>query len=680
MSLTLAPKSTRCTVLSSGYNILEGSNTAYQEVLIRASRLKKVMADKVKKSRMETFVPNDKAYYYSGITSITINVKNAYELKGKILDDLHNNAFSGTNRKDAEVILFYNGLGIPTRQILDSRGAIPSKTVADAKIAIQEMAEYSQKWHNGTSRLRSTETSDGLAAIQAQLNNLVRQIKKVNEKVYAAQVGCEQCKEPHYTKDCPLKEEGKTLEEAYYTKEGLEVYLALLKRTREIKSSRFQLLLKLIHARYAVLDPPNTSKEGKKCEKNYSSVRRYVADPVNCMKKVEPLSRSKAIEDIISSGSFMEALVLNHCALENQLLSVSLLICLGKHDCEERISSVLIEYLVDISKRRAFWNLNEDILKIYYSDYQYAVSIKEDTCPYSKKPPIRREKEQKKSLATHSIIEDNEVLIRASRLKKVMADKEKNSSMETFAPNDKADYYSRITRIIVNWEKFYDKKENSLALWDTGQNGSDEIEVSDNESSDLEEYRIDPDLLTKDIIGFKTYEDYKNDWIYEWKENVPWVYDKPWLDNGIWKEPKPVKHTCKPFNYKTRCSEWPTCSWREDGYCNRGNFPGPYHIGNSLHYQDLECYEALEDSELKDEALRNKAMIVGKDGRAMRFTTTIMMKGNMKTKLMKKDMKEYVAVKEDEYDDLTITSDEACRAYQEIFRMMDEGWMVTGVE
>ncbi|GJR96406.1 hypothetical protein Tco_0268580 [Tanacetum coccineum] len=88
-----------------------------------------------------------------------------------------------------EVILFYNGLGIPTRQILDSRGAIPSKTTADANVAIQEMAEYSQKWHNGTSRSRSTETSDGLAAIQAQLNNLGREIKKVNEKVYDAQVG-----------------------------------------------------------------------------------------------------------------------------------------------------------------------------------------------------------------------------------------------------------------------------------------------------------------------------------------------------------------------------------------------------------------------------------------------------------------------------------------------------------
>nr|GEU36699.1 hypothetical protein [Tanacetum cinerariifolium] len=81
-----------------------------------------------------------------------------------------------------EVVLFNNGLDVPTRQILDSRRAIPSKTAADAKVAIQEMAEYSQKWHNVTSRNRSTKTLDGLAVIQAQLNNLGREIKKVNEK------------------------------------------------------------------------------------------------------------------------------------------------------------------------------------------------------------------------------------------------------------------------------------------------------------------------------------------------------------------------------------------------------------------------------------------------------------------------------------------------------------------
>nr|GEV48291.1 hypothetical protein [Tanacetum cinerariifolium] len=42
----------------------------------------------------------------------------------------------------------------------------------------------------------------------------------------------------------------------------------------------------------------------------------------------------------------------------------------------------------ETSKRRAFWSLNEDILKIIDSDIQYAVSIKEDTaylCPHSPK-------------------------------------------------------------------------------------------------------------------------------------------------------------------------------------------------------------------------------------------------------------------------------------------------------
>ncbi|GJS87862.1 hypothetical protein Tco_0770498 [Tanacetum coccineum] len=189
------------------------------------------------------------------------------------------------------------------------------------------------------------------------------------------------------------------------------------------------------------------------------------------------------------------------------------------------------------------------------------------------------------------------ILITASRLKKVMADKGKKSSMETFAPNDKVDYYSEITSIIVNGKNAYELKGKFLD------------DLHNNAFSG--ERRIDPNLLTKDIMRFQTYEDYKDHWIYEWNKNVPWVYDKPWLDNGIWKELKPVKHTCKPFNYKTGCSEWPTCSWREDGYCNGGNLLEAYHIGNLLHYQDLEWYEALEDIELKDKALRNKAIMKG---------------------------------------------------------------------
>ncbi|GJU88715.1 ribonuclease H-like domain-containing protein [Tanacetum coccineum] len=62
-------------------------------------------------------------------------------------------------------------------------------------------------------------------------------------------------------------------------------------------------------------------------------------------------------------------------------------------DFHSSLSILIIEYLVNISKRRAFWSLNEDILKINDSEYQYAVSIKEDTaypCLHSPKTTKKR--------------------------------------------------------------------------------------------------------------------------------------------------------------------------------------------------------------------------------------------------------------------------------------------------
>ncbi|GJX77389.1 hypothetical protein Tco_0324200 [Tanacetum coccineum] len=176
------------------------------------------------------------------------------------------------------------------------------------------------------------------------------------------------------------------------------------------------------------------------------------------------------------------------------------------------------------------------------------------------------------------------------------------------------------------------------ALWIYWIKGDDEVELTDEESSNdmdkvTEVFRIDtnlfnfetpicmafkefnyllqidPDLLTKDIEGFKTYEDYKNDWIYECNKDIPWVDEKPWTNTGVWTKPTLDKHTCKPFNYKNGCSEWPPYSWKDDGYCNGGNLPEIYIIENQLHYQDYEWYEALEDSEHKDEALRNKTIM-----------------------------------------------------------------------
>ncbi|GKD99588.1 reverse transcriptase domain-containing protein [Tanacetum coccineum] len=61
--------------------------------------------------------------------------------------ELQSYTFSGSEHEDAN-----DHIKKFLEIILDSKGVIPTKTTANAKIAIQEMAEYSQKWHNGTSR------------------------------------------------------------------------------------------------------------------------------------------------------------------------------------------------------------------------------------------------------------------------------------------------------------------------------------------------------------------------------------------------------------------------------------------------------------------------------------------------------------------------------------------------
>nr|GEV82563.1 hypothetical protein [Tanacetum cinerariifolium] len=126
----------------------------------------------------------------SGVARPKINDKTHFKLKGQFLKELHKNTFRGSEHEDAnehikkvlkiialflipevtqdqimlrafpmsltrvmsrwlkidyklgnpenkvskqEVILFYNGLDVPTRQLLDSKGAIPTKIIADAK-------------------------------------------------------------------------------------------------------------------------------------------------------------------------------------------------------------------------------------------------------------------------------------------------------------------------------------------------------------------------------------------------------------------------------------------------------------------------------------------------------------------------------------------------------------------
>nr|GEU44114.1 hypothetical protein [Tanacetum cinerariifolium] len=126
---------------------------------------------------MKQYMSKTRGDYESGITRPSISQDTHFELKGKFPKELCDNTFSGSEHEDENEHIEKVLKIVDLFHIL--KGAIPSKTNVDAKIAIQEMAEYSQKWHNGTSsKTKSTETSDGLAAIQAQLNNLGREIKK----------------------------------------------------------------------------------------------------------------------------------------------------------------------------------------------------------------------------------------------------------------------------------------------------------------------------------------------------------------------------------------------------------------------------------------------------------------------------------------------------------------------
>ncbi|GKB56031.1 uncharacterized mitochondrial protein-like protein [Tanacetum coccineum] len=187
-----------------------------------------------------------------------IEDKDSFELKGQFLKELRDNTFSGSDHEDAnehiekllKIVDLFHILNITIDQVMlrafpmsltgatsrwprnkpsglittweDLKTKFLSKYCPPARTAkkMEEINNFQQEPDANLYQAWEQFKELLMKSIQAQLNNLRREIKKVNKKVYAAQVGCEQCKGPHYTKDCPLKEEGKTLEEAYYTQFG----------------------------------------------------------------------------------------------------------------------------------------------------------------------------------------------------------------------------------------------------------------------------------------------------------------------------------------------------------------------------------------------------------------------------------------------------------------------------
>ncbi|GJY61171.1 hypothetical protein Tco_0461828, partial [Tanacetum coccineum] len=76
--------------------------------------------------------------------------------------------------------------------------------------------------------------------------------------------------------------------------------------------------------------------------------------------------------------------------------------------------------------------------------------------------------------------------------------------------------------------------------------------------------KIDTDLLTSDIRGFKTRDEFKDEWMGEWNKGIPWVLEEPWSENGI--SIDDIHHICEPFCFKNGKAKWPTCNSNDDEF------------------------------------------------------------------------------------------------------------------
>ncbi|GJY93953.1 uncharacterized mitochondrial protein-like protein [Tanacetum coccineum] len=203
---------------------------------------------------MEQYMSKTRADYGSGIARPKIDDKDSFKLRGQFLKELYENTFSGSDHEDVneytekvlEIVDLFHIPNITQDQVMlkafhvsltgatsrclrkkpsgsittweDLKIKFLSKYCPPARIAkkMEEINNFQQEpketlyqaWEQFKELLMKYPQHYLTEMQEAQLNNLGREIKKVNEKVYAAQVGCEQCKGPHYTKYCPLKEEG----------------------------------------------------------------------------------------------------------------------------------------------------------------------------------------------------------------------------------------------------------------------------------------------------------------------------------------------------------------------------------------------------------------------------------------------------------------------------------------
>ncbi|GJT03078.1 hypothetical protein Tco_0824247 [Tanacetum coccineum] len=344
--------------------------------------------------------------------------------------------------------------------------------------------------------------------------------------------------------------------------------------------------------------------------------------------------------------------------------------------------------------------------------------------------------------------------------------------------------------------KFYNHKTmdryTKNALWIYWTRGDDEVELTDEEFSDPDNknlidkdevakifrietdifdfetlvckafnefnylLKIDTNLLTSDILRFKTYDEFKNEWMNEWNKRIPWVLEEPWSENGIpidgihhiygklkeealkqksiykgsWGDAtqgvmnfctwlkrcfrnfhelyyeilvkleecwwKMNDHECSPF------TNWRNHIHKTYANTNINNNYNPYlDVSRTFNHDARRNDDEAIHKERKSnnehnirnfdcDLVRDNARYHSNEEEEQYEEDRCKMLGNpcqkppvckiRRFEVIKYSFgpaEKYIAIKECEYEDLTRIEEDACHAYQEIFRIMDEGWCPT---
>ncbi|GJZ79603.1 uncharacterized mitochondrial protein-like protein [Tanacetum coccineum] len=166
-------------------------------------------------------------------------------MKGQFLKELRENTFSGSDNNDAnehiekvlEIVDLFHVPNITVDQLI--LRVFPISLTGAASCWLRNKPTGSIKtWEDLKTKFlnkycppgRTTKKMEEINNFQQELDETLFQAwERFKEFLIKfpqycltemQEVGCEQCKGPHYTKDCKQKEEGKTLEEAYYTQFG----------------------------------------------------------------------------------------------------------------------------------------------------------------------------------------------------------------------------------------------------------------------------------------------------------------------------------------------------------------------------------------------------------------------------------------------------------------------------